>query len=123
MQFNENLINNEDSHSQIENVEIPGAEYPDGSDSEGGKINKISALASFMPQIFQDDQITEGINSLNSKQREVFNMVHTWANEYVKYDRDNAQPIHIFTSSSGGTGKSYLGKVIYKAILKALLYY
>ena len=123
MQFIENLINNEDPHSQIENDKTPWDKYPDESDSEGGKTNNTHALASFMPQIFQDDQIAEGINSLNSKQREVFNMVHTWTEDYVKYDRDNVQPIHIFTSSSGGTGKSHLGKVIYKTILKALLYH
>ena len=26
-----------------------------------------------------EDEIAEGINSLNSKQREVFNVVHKWA--------------------------------------------
>ena len=33
-QFNENSINNQDSHSQIENDETPGAEYPNENDSE-----------------------------------------------------------------------------------------
>ena len=28
LQFNENLINNQDPHSKIENGETPGAEYP-----------------------------------------------------------------------------------------------
>ena len=37
-----------------------------------------------MPQILPDDEIAEGINRLNSKQMEVFNVVHKWAKEYVK---------------------------------------
>ena len=58
-QFNENLINNQDPHSQIE------------SDSEKEKTNKTSALPSFMPQILPDDEIAVGINALNSKQSRI----------------------------------------------------
>ena len=49
-------------------------------------------------------------------------MVYTWAKDYVKYDEHNVEQIHIFLSGSRGTGKSHLVKVIYNAILKALLY-
>ena len=76
-----------------------------------------------MPKILLDNEIAEGINSLNSKQREVFNAVHKWGKEYVKCNGYNVEPIHIFLSSSGGTGKSQLVKVIYNAILKTLLYH
>ena len=50
-------------------------------------------------------------------------MPHTWVKDYVKYDGHNFQPIHIFLSCSGGTGKSHLVKVIYNAISKTLLYH
>ena len=50
-------------------------------------------------------------------------MVHTWAKDYVKHDGHNVEPMHIFFSSSGGTDKSYLLKVIYNAISKTLLYH
>ena len=50
-------------------------------------------------------------------------MVHTWAKDYVKYDGREVEPVHIFLSGSRGTGKSHLGKVIYKAISKTLLYH
>ena len=63
-----------------------------------------------------DDEIAAGINSLNSKQREVFNAVHTWAKDYVKFDGHNVEQVHIFSSGSRGTGKSHLVKVIYHAI-------
>ena len=75
-----------------------------------------------MPQILPDDEIAGGINSLNSKQRKVFNVIHKWTKEYAKYNIHNVKPIHIFLLGSGDTGKSHLVKVIYNAISKILLY-
>ena len=66
-QFNENLINNQDLHSQIENDETPGPEHPKESDSKERETKKTSALPNFIPQILPDDEISAGINSLNSK--------------------------------------------------------
>ena len=65
--LNETFINNQDPHSQVENDEIPGAEYPYNNDSEDTKINKTPTIPTFMPQILPNDDIMEGINSLNSK--------------------------------------------------------
>ena len=82
--LSETLIKNQDPHSQIKNNEIPWVEHPNDNDSEGTETNKTSAIPTFMPQILPDDEIAEGINRLNSKQMEVFNVVHKWAKEYVK---------------------------------------
>ena len=82
--LSETLIENQDPHSQIKNNEIPGAEYPNDNDSEDIETNKISTIPTFMPQILPDDEIAEGINWLNSKQMQFFNVVHKWAKEYVK---------------------------------------
>ena len=41
--------------------------------------NKTSVIFNFMPQILPDKEIAEGINFLNSKQKEVINVAHTWA--------------------------------------------
>ena len=73
-----------------------------------------------MPKILPDDEITGGINSLNSNQREVFNVVHKWVKEYVKCNGHNVEPIHILFSDSEGTDKCYLVKVIYNATSKTL---
>ena len=81
--LSETLINNQDSYSQIENDEISGAEYPNNNDSEDIETNKTSTIPTFMPQILPDNEIAEGINSLNLKQRDVFNVVRKWAKEYV----------------------------------------
>ena len=72
-QFDENSINNQDSHRQIENDETPRAEYSTENDSDNTEIKKSSAILNLMKLQ----------NSFYSNQREVFNVVHTWAKYYV----------------------------------------
>ena len=93
---------------------IPVAEHP--SDSNDIETNKTSAISNFMSQMLTGDEISEGINSLNLKQREMFNMVHTWAKDHLNNNGNNVQLINIFTSGSGDTGKTYLVKLIYNAV-------
>ena len=52
-QFNEKLIKNIDSHSQTENEETLGLEYPSESNKERGEgrnKSKTSTLPNFLPQ-------------------------------------------------------------------------
>ena len=71
-----------------------------------------------MSQIVDDD-IAKGINYLSD-----FKVVHIWAKDYVKYDgHDDVEPVHIFWSGSGETGKAHLVKVIYNAISTTLLHH
>ena len=67
----------QDPQSQIENNETPGTEYPNEHDSEDIETNKTSAISNFMPQILPDDETAKDINSLNSKQTEIFNVILT----------------------------------------------
>ena len=65
-----------------------------------------------MPKILPGDETAKGINSLNSKQMKVFNVVHTWAEDYVKY---NGIMLNTCTYSRSaprnrGTDQSYLMK-------------
>ena len=78
LQFNKNLINNQELQSQIKNDETPRAEYPNEYDSEDSETHKISVIPNFVPKILSNNEIEEGINSLNSKQTEVCNAVQTW---------------------------------------------
>ena len=87
------------------------------------KQNKTSAIPNFMSQILPDDEIARGINSLNSKQREVLNVVHEYAKDYGKYDGHDFEPVDIFVSGSGGTGKSHLVNVKYSDISKTFPYH
>ena len=123
LRFNETLINNQDLHSQIENDETSEAEYLNENDSGDTETNKTSTIPTFVPQILPVGEIAKGVNSLNSKQSKVFNVVHKWAKDYVKCNGHNVELVYIFLSGSGGTGKSHLVKVIYNAISKTLLYH
>ena len=76
-----------------------------------------------MPQILPDDEITKCINSLNSMQREVFHVTHTWVKDQVKYDRHDIKPVYIVLPGNCGTGKSHFVKVICNAISKTFLYH
>ena len=64
-QFNENSIWNQDSHSQIENDETSGAEYPNENDLKDTEVNKTYAIPNFMSQILPDDGIAKGVNSFS----------------------------------------------------------
>ena len=113
-QFNENLINYKDPKTQNENDETPGIENYNENDCEDTETNETFAIPNFMHKILSDDENAEGINSLNSKQRKMFNVVR--AKDYAIYNQHNVKPVHIFLSGSGGTCKPHLVKVIYNLI-------
>ena len=77
------MINNKDPQNRIENDQTRGAKYPN---KEEGETNKTSAISNFMPQTLPDNEISERINSLNSRPREVFNAVDRWFKDNVKHD-------------------------------------
>ena len=125
-QFDETMIYKQDSNDKIENDETPEVEYCNENGSEDAETNQ-AATPIFMPQKLPDDEIAEGVNSLNSQQKQVFYMVHTWNEDYIKYNNidmmDNIELVLIFLSRSGDTGKSHLVKVIYNAISKTSLFH
>ena len=62
------MISSQGPHSQIKNDESPGAENPNKYDLQDTETNTTSAIGNFMSQVLPDDEIAEGINSLNLKQ-------------------------------------------------------
>ena len=54
-----------------------------------------------MSQVLPDDEIAENINSFNSKQREIFNLFQKSAEDYVKCNGHNVEPVHICLSGGG----------------------
>ena len=127
--FNAELVDNQDAYGQIENDETITASYNEDAteteDSENSSANLYSA--SLMPEIPPDNEIAGSIRSLNEKQRMVFNVVHKWLRNFIKRLSTKTcfavDPIRIFLSGSGGTGKSHLIKTIYLAVSKELLYH
>lgn len=53
--------------------------YSNGQDDENTESNRNSAVPNFMPRILAENDSLESINFLNSKQRDVFNVVHNQA--------------------------------------------
>ena len=65
------------------------------------------------------------IRSPNEKQRQLFNILQSWAKQHVKNKSVSypsiIEPLPIFLTGIVGCGKSYL-KVIYEALTKTLPY-
>lgn len=89
----------------------------------GRMYDSTSAIPNFILKILPDDEITEEIDYLNSKERNVFNVVHTWVKNFVKYNGHHAEPVHVIFLGKGGTGKSHFVKVIHNTISKLLRYH
>ena len=119
--YNAKMLESQDPFTQIENDETGEAVCSDDQDDENTDSNINSAVPIFMPRIMVVDEILKSINFLNSKQRDVFNIVHNWAKEYAKQKGANVKPAHIFFSGSGGEGKLHLVKTIYNDVSKILL--
>ena len=75
-----------------------------------------------MPQILPDDKFAEDIDSLNAKQREVFNVVYTWAKDYVQHDGHNVEPSTYFFRALEAQINLIWWKS-YATTLKTLLYH
>lgn len=60
--------------------------------------------------------------SLNSQQRQVFDIIYSWAKLTIKYRncllKRKIEPVRLFVSGGAGVGKSYLMKTIYEALTK-----
>ena len=76
-----------------------------------------------MPQILPGDEIIEGIIYCYSRQMELFNVIHTWDEYYVKSNGYNIEVVYIFFSGSKNMGKPHLMEIIYNAILETLPYH
>ena len=68
--------------------------------------------------------INENVRSLNVKHRQVFDVIHRWARNYVKNLSSRQvkfiKPFHIFLPRGAGVGKSHLIKTIFTSIRKLL---
>ena len=123
------LVDKQDVYGQIEKDETVTASYNEDpteiEDSQNSSANLYSV--SLMPKIPPDNESEWSIRSLNEKQRMVFNAVHKWSRNLIKSLSTKrsfpVDPIRIFLSGSGGTGKSHLIKTIYQVVSKELLYH
>ena len=74
------------------------------------------------PSDISDDLLRESVRSLNSKQRHAFNTVLTWCR--TKMIQNNSkqpneiEPLYLFVTGGGGTGKSHFIRSIYHTLVK-----
>ena len=127
--YHADLDTNLDPFAQQKNEEIEDIlnNAQDINDDEEEERQNQTTGTSFSerPCVLPDKEINEKIGSLNTKQREIFDIVFSWTTKYVK-SRNNKQvpkvdPLHIFLTGQGGCGKSQLIKTIYYAISKLQL--
>ena len=73
-----------------------------------------------------DDDLFRKRRSLNAKQREIFDIVFSWAKTFVKNRSsqllNKIEPLNIFLTGQGGCGKSHLIKTIYHSLTKILMH-
>ena len=62
-------------------------------------------------RVLSDDDLNAKIQSLNVKQRQIFDIIYSWGKTFVQNRNTKApfelEPIRIFLTAPGGCGKSF----------------
>ena len=130
--YRDDMVHNQDSFAQQENEEVMDLMNIDQGSSEDDNNDNDTEEQSFAPFVqarheFQsDDEINAHIRTLNSKQKEIFDVVLNWGKRHVQNLKSKnpilLDPIHIFLTGGAGVGKSHLVKCIYNCLSKLLAY-
>ena len=72
------MLDNQEPFGQIGNVGTGETKYSIVEDDENPKSSRNSVIPDFMSRTMADDEILESISSLNSKQRDGFNIFNKW---------------------------------------------
>ena len=85
-----------------------------------GQSNAI--VAHSHPSDISDDSLRESVRSLNNRQRHAFNTVLTWCRTKMMQNNSNQaneiEPLYLFLSGGGGTGKSHSIRAIFHTVVK-----
>ena len=122
------MLLNIDAYAQQENDEViaqinTAIDDEEIVQTEEQKPNDLPP-ATFATTIVSDDELNNQISSLNSNQREIFDVVYTWAKTFMQHSKEHSintvKPLYIFLSGNAGCGKSYLLKCMHQALSKIL---
>jgi len=128
--FSNDMSLNSNSFAQQENDEVIeqlGEALFDEEDQPGDEIHvPANANIEQANNILNDSEIDRLIRGLNTMQREVFNVVHKWARDFVKNSfckvPKEIEPFYVFLTGGGGVGKSRVLTTIYHCVSKLLMY-
>ena len=106
-------------HSLLDNSEDP---------TEGAAVLDEAVYAPVYsgPSLTSDSEFNSNVRKLNQKQRQLFDVVHSWAKNVLKsqslnpHTFEKTKPLHVFLTGNAGCGKSFLMKVIYQSLTKTL---
>ena len=95
-------------------------------DNDNDEANFDHMSIPLVPTVLPDEDINLGIRSLNTEQREIFELVNHWARKKVKSLNsatcNKVDPLHLFITGKGGCGKSYLVRLFYNHLTKLFSY-
>ena len=130
--FVDNFPSNLDAFGQQENEEVDDIMFNQNSnlqnyeDQEQRQSTENLAPLSRRTNIISDIELFEKIRSLNTRQRNIFEVVFSWTKTFVKSRNAKKvkplQPLYLFLTGEGGCGKSHLLKTIYLALTRILLH-
>ena len=129
-------MTNPDSFSRQENDEVQEElaavvndilEYESFTDdAELLDVASLKMLCYTAPVLIPDSEINSKIQSLSQKQRELFDMVLSWAKKSIKTksvpDAQPLEPLHIFLKGCASCGELFQMKVLYQSLTKTLSY-
>ena len=117
-----------DPEAEQENDDIEEEVMQNIANNENENDNNIAGGSSELriQHSISDEALSEMIRSLNTKQREIFEVVNKWARDHLKSlnskNVSKPDPMHLFLTGSAGTGKSHLLNTMRHFLNKSLSY-
>ena len=118
------LLNNNQSLQHVDNVRNVSTLEDDYQQPVLFNCAQTSRNLTSPPDLLSDVTLREMIRLLNCQQRQVFNIIYSWAKNKIKYSNSSLNHevalLRLFVTGGAGVGKSYLMKTIFEALTKIL---
>lgn len=110
----------ESSADEVFNEQVPSQLAANSRTTENCGPSAITLYN--QPTEISDDKLRQSVRSLNNMQRKAYNRALSWTRNKLKnlnsLKSQNVEPIYLFITGGGGSGKSHLIKTIYHTVAK-----